>query len=205
MAASGISGKYFGSNEQLTAAKLHQIIESASITGFDQTNMASGAGLVISSATSPSDTDALWFDTNLNLLRFYNGTVWSPVSGGEVVTNKSGGSLARGDVVIWDVTNDLSVTTTSRTLDVWFAGIAAGTIANNASGVIITSGLFVVNLINSITNDGTSRYLGTTTTPKKAVATLTTNPSSLGHWGRPLPITTSADLVPCFLWGQIPI
>lgn len=205
MPASGVSGKYFSGTEQVTAAKLHQIIESAAISGFDQSNMASGSGVVVASGTAPSDTDALWYDTNLGILRFNDGTSWQPVSGGEVLTNKSGVSVDRGDVVIWDVANDSSFTTTASAGHPLFAGIAAETIANNQTGIIMTSGKFVVNLSAALATTDRINALSTSTSAKKALVTSSANANAELVTGTNLfGIATGlgTNLVPCFIWGN---
>lgn len=68
------------------------------------------------------------------------------------MTNKSGGSVAAGDVVILDTGNDEAFTTTTSAGSLNAAGIAQETIANNAVGRVLTGGYAaLVNVNASVT------------------------------------------------------
>lgn len=68
------------------------------------------------------------------------------------LTNKSGGSVAAGDVVIIDTSNDEAFTTTTSGGALTVAGVAQETIANNASGRVLTQGYAaLVNVNASVT------------------------------------------------------
>jgi hypothetical protein len=62
-AATVTKGKTFTTNEEVTAAKLHQLVDSATVSAIDQSDVATNYGFVIKSSSQPSDTDALWNDT----------------------------------------------------------------------------------------------------------------------------------------------
>ena len=183
MAGAIQSGYSFAGGEEVTSTKLHQIIEGPNspsdttltiVTGFDQTNMASGAGLCIAGTAAPSDTDAIWYDTTLGLLRIYDGTNWQPVGQGVVLNNASGASVAAGDVVIVSTGTDSSFTTTTSANSALYLGVAAETIASSASGVIRTHGRTTVNLVSAGTR---GQWVGTSTTVKLGLpsSTATTN------------------------------
>jgi Uncharacterized conserved protein (DUF2190) len=68
------------------------------------------------------------------------------------LTNKSGGAVAAGDVVIIDTGNNESFTTTTTGAYTGMAGIAQEAIANNATGRVLMSGYAaLVNVNASVT------------------------------------------------------
>ncbi len=82
------------------------------------------------------------------------------------MTNKSGGSVAAGDVVIVDTTNNLAFTTTTSASTTAMVGIAQETIANNATGRVLLSGYAaLVNVQASVTR---GHYGATYTVAKQA-------------------------------------
>lgn len=81
MAAAITKGKTFASTETVTNDKLHALVDNATIANIDQTNMAANYGTVITSASQPSDTDALWLDTSgTKVLKYHDGSSWTAVS-----------------------------------------------------------------------------------------------------------------------------
>ena len=138
------------------------------------------------------------------------------VRGRQVVialTNKSGGSVAAGDVVIVDSTNDTAFTTTTAAGSTGGIGIAQETIANNASGRVLLSGYAaLVNVDASVTrgnygkthtvakqatDGGSARGVGTFcrflkggTTPDAIVYPVDLLGSSLTN-----PMTTAGDII----------
>jgi hypothetical protein len=87
------------------------------------------------------------------------------------LTNKSGGSVAPGDVVIVDTANNDSFTTTTSANSVQQIGVAQETIANNASGRVLVAGYApLVNVNASVTR---GRYLFTHTVAKQAAESAT--------------------------------
>jgi len=68
------------------------------------------------------------------------------------LTNKTGGSVIAGDVVIVDTTNDAAFTTTTSAGSLLAIGIAQETIANNVSGRVLIGGYAaLVNVNASVT------------------------------------------------------
>lgn len=68
------------------------------------------------------------------------------------LTNKSGGSVALGDVVVVDTTNNDAFTTTTSASTTNVVGVAMETIANNAAGRVCLQGyISLVNVNASVT------------------------------------------------------
>lgn len=85
----------------------------------------------------------------------------------EYMTNKSGGSLIAGDVVIIDTGNDRAITTTTSAQSASVFGVVQESIANNASGRVLTSGYApLVNVPASVTR---GHFAETHTVAKQAV------------------------------------
>lgn len=103
------------------------------------------------------------------------------------VVNKSGGSLAEGDVVIWDANNDNAVTTTTAQGSEWFAGVVLVGGAADATITIITHGYCAKVLTDLSEDSGRGLFLRTVTVAKKAEGILY---SSTGVFGV---ILTNAD------------
>lgn len=167
-------GKTFGATETVTNTKLHQLVDNATISGIDQTNIASGYGLAIRSTSAPTSTDAIWVDTNCSppVVKIYSGSEWVVTGAYAVLTNKSGGSIAAGDVVVVDTTTAGSFTTSTVGSDITVLGVAMQSIANNADGVIALAGARVLN----VAVDGTvtkGQFLKTSTVAKQATPTST--------------------------------
>lgn len=85
--------------------------------------------------------------------------------GATKLTNKSGGQVVAGTVVIADTTADASFTTTATGSHEKVIGVVQETIANNAAGVVKHHGTSQV-LVNGATAKGD--WLGTSTTPGQA-------------------------------------
>lgn len=82
------------------------------------------------------------------------------------VTNKSGGALALGDVVIVDTANNDAVTTTTAASSTQIVGVAQETIASNAVGRVCFGGyISLVNVNASVTR---GHYGATFTVAKQA-------------------------------------
>ena len=75
-------GKTFGATEEVTNAKLHTMVDSATIASIDQTNLAANTGIVEIGSSQPSDNDALWVDTSgARTLKFHDGSSYTSVRG----------------------------------------------------------------------------------------------------------------------------
>ena len=96
------------------------------------------------------------------------------------LTNKSGGSVAAGDVVVIDTTNDTAFTTTTTGRAEISIGIAQETIANNATGRVLTEGYAaLVNVPASVTR---GHYIETHTVAKQATGNSTRRSGSFGQF-----------------------
>lgn len=82
------------------------------------------------------------------------------------LTNKSGGSVALGDVVVIDTANNNSFTTTTSAGFTGGVGVAQETIANNAVGRILTQGY--TSLVNTSASVTRGQYGATHTVAKQA-------------------------------------
>lgn len=110
------------------------------------------------------------------------------------LTNKSGGSVAAGDVVVIDTANNESFTTTTTGRAEVSIGVAQETIANNATGRVLVAGYAaLVNVPSSVTR---GHYLETHTVAKQATGNSTRRSGSAGQF-----LTTSAAPT-AWLWGQ---
>ena len=116
----------------------------AVVSGMDQTNMASGAGLVVNSTTSPSDTDTIWYDPDVDMYHIYNGSSWIPQRG-LILTNGTGGTINRGDVCVVSTAADSTAIFAGSARDIHLPMVAAESIANTATGRFWVYGKAVVN------------------------------------------------------------
>lgn len=117
-------------------------------------------GGILDLSTGDTVSETIWDGLVGNVLFNYKRRVVE-------LTNKSGGSVAAGDVVILDASNDSAFTTTSSADNGLVIGVAQETIANNAAGKIQTAGLATVNVTGSVARGA---YLGTSGTVKLAYA-----------------------------------
>lgn len=110
------------------------------------------------------------------------------------VANKSGGSLANGDVVIVDTANNTAVTTTTTGRSETSVGVVQETIANNATGRVLVSGYAaLVNVPASVTR---GHYVETHTVAKQATGSATRRSGSFGQF------LTGGTSPTAILWGQ---
>lgn len=195
-------GFTFSSGDLVTAAKLHSLVDSASISGVTQAALASGSNLITSGGTAPGSpaVGQAWWDTSTTeadgngILKIYDGTRWQSASKNQEqsLTNRSGGSLTHGDVVVLDTSADNSVTTTTTEASTDFLGIAAtgtdgaSTIGDQSEGRFVQSGLVVVNTTGTVARGD---YLGTSGTVKLAKS-LGASPAK-GAFGRAIKNTAT--------------
>lgn len=111
--------------------------------------------------------------TNISDSMIFDMRIWAnvPPRMMSYVQNKSGGVLNRGDIVVWDSTNDDGVTT-STTLGAAVAGVTVGYIPANGYGYITNIGAVLVN-VGSATSRGD--LLTQSTVATEAIATTTQN------------------------------
>lgn len=195
-------GFTFSSGDLVTAAKLHSLVDSASISGLTQAALASSSNLITSGGTAPGSpaVGQAWWDTSTTeadgngILKIYDGTRWQSASKNQEqsLTNRSGGSLTHGDVVVLDTSADNSVTTTTTEASTDFLGIAAtgtdgaSTIGDQSEGRFVQSGLVVVNTTGTVARGD---YLGTSGTVKLAKS-LGASPAK-GAFGRAIKNTAT--------------
>lgn len=96
------------------------------------------------------------------------------------LTNKSGGQVIAGDVLIVDTTNDAAFTTTTSAGFTGGIGIAQETIASNATGRVLVEGYAaLVNVVASVTRG----QFGTThTVAKQAIGTASRTVGTFCQW-----------------------
>ena len=110
------------------------------------------------------------------------------------LTNRSGGSVAAGDVVVIDAANDAAFTTTTTGRAEVSIGIAQETIASLASGRVLTHGYAgLVNVPASVTR---GHYIETHTVVKQATGSATRRSGSTGQF------LTGGTTPTAWLWGQ---
>lgn len=87
-------GKTFTATEQVTNTKLHELVDSGSVSNVVQADLAANLGLVTRSGSAPADTDSVWVDTVNGLVKVYIGSAWvtiatiaSPVQGNIIYHN----------------------------------------------------------------------------------------------------------------------
>lgn len=110
------------------------------------------------------------------------------------MTNKSGGSVAAGDVVIIDTGNDAAFTTTTSARSEVSLGVAQETIANNAVGRVLVEGYAaLINVPASVTR---GHYIETHTVAKQATGNSTRRSGSFGQF------LTGGTTPTAWLWGS---
>lgn len=96
------------------------------------------------------------------------------------LTNKSGGSVVAGDVVIVDTTNDAAFTTTTSGQSLLAMGVVQESIANNATGRVCVAGYVpLVNVPASVTR---GHFIETHTVAKQATGNSTRRTGTFGRF-----------------------
>lgn len=149
MAATLTPGYTWAPTGQVTNTNLATLVSGATISNIDQSNVASGYGLVITSTSSPSNTNALWLNSaSTNTPNYYNGSSWIAIGGATTGIRGTFSNLKSfwASNTTWTVTcdqinvkdasnNDQLLTSVNSTLNSASSnGINAldtGTIANN--------------------------------------------------------------------------
>src|SRR6185503_14240807 len=109
------------------------------------------------------------------------------------LTNKSGGGVVAGDVVIVDTGNDAAFTTTTTGAAQVSVGVAQETIANNATGRVLVAGYAaLINVPASVTR---GHYIKTHTVAKQATGNSTRQAGSFGQF------LTGGTTPTGWLWG----
>jgi hypothetical protein len=109
------------------------------------------------------------------------------------LTNKSGGSVAAGDVVVVDTSNNDAFTTTTTGQAETSLGVALETIANNGTGRVLVAGYApLINVPSSMTR---GYYIQTHTVAKQATGNATRQAGSFGQF------LTGGTTPDGWLWG----
>ncbi len=174
-------GHTFSSGDLVTADKLHNLVDSASIANIAEAALADGSHIITSGTTAPAAATAghAWWDTSgpeadgYGILKIHDGTRWQSVAKNveQYYLNSSGGDLTYGDLVIFDTSAARSVTTTTSVGSTKVAGVIASAadglavVGNGNEGRVVRSGLVMVKTTGTVT---LGDYLGTSDTVKLA-------------------------------------
>jgi len=174
-------GHTFSSGDLVTADKLHNLVDSASIANIAEAALADGSHIITSGTTAPAAATAghAWWDTSgpeadgYGILKIHDGTRWQSVAKNveQYYLNSSGGDLTYGDLVIFDTSAARSVTTTTSAGSTKVAGVIASAadglavVGNGNEGRVVRSGLVMVKTTGTVT---LGDYLGTSDTVKLA-------------------------------------
>lgn len=110
------------------------------------------------------------------------------------MTNKSGGAVVAGDVVVIDTANDTAFTTTTSARVEVTLGVAQEAIASNATGRVLIAGYAaLVNVPASVTR---GHYVETHTVAKQATGNSTRRSGSFGQF------LTGGTTPAAMLWGS---
>jgi hypothetical protein len=144
-------GYTFGATETVTNTKLHSLVDDGSVSNIAQADIVASSGLVITSASNPSDTDALWIDSSgTRVLKFHDGSDWSRVSPATTIETL--------DVVSTETTV-IQSSTSEETL--WSYSVPANTIGSDG---VLTGRIWSVGLFNGGASTATIRFkYGSTT------------------------------------------
>ena len=139
-------------------------------------------------AGAAADMKITWANLKAMLKTYFDTLYPAAAQVGTInLTNKSGGSIAAGDVVILDGGNDQAFTTTTRESDLRMVGVATEAIAVDASGRIARYGVIaVVNVTGAIAR---GEWLVTSTTVKLAKSSLSYSKPTDGGLGIALTAT----------------
>jgi hypothetical protein len=174
-------GHTFSSGDLVTATKLHNLVDDASVANIAEAALADGSHIITSSTTAPAAATAghAWWDTSgpeadgYGILKIHDGTRWQSVAKNveQYYFNRSGGDLTYGDLVIFDTSTARSVTTTTSAGSTKVAGVIASAadglavVADDSEGRVVRSGLVMVKTTGTVT---LGDYLGTSDTVKLA-------------------------------------
>lgn len=151
-----------GAGNVCSAANLHALVDSATFSGLSIGDFISTERPVYVSGSSPGSPEIgqCWFSPQQNgaasnpvgFIFCWNGSEWVPVADGAYFTNKTGQQVTFGQVLQLDTANNNSfkAPTGAGRRDV--IGVAGATIADNASGLVITHGFAAVAEISGTKN-----------------------------------------------------
>jgi hypothetical protein len=143
-------GHTFADGQQITAARLNNLVDNATISGIAQADFSAGYSVVTIADNSPSSPSegTLWFDTSFaaeeGILRYYTGTHWVPVGRGFLGYNTSGSTIEAGALVADNSqaagTGNMRQEIKACTRHLVPLGAALGQITNGSLGVVLTEG-----------------------------------------------------------------
>lgn len=184
--------------------KHHNLVDNATTNNDgDRTNTSQNTSLVHVASSAPTSNPVpinghLWYDSTNDVLMEYDGTAWLPVARGGTVTNKSGGVLAQGDLVIVDTGNDVACTTSTTASNTNILGVVHVGGANDATVVVLTEGRAPVVNVDGATSIGD--YLFHAGTAKNATPS---SSNAIGSFARALTSTVGSGTVVAQLGGSI--
>lgn len=192
-------GITFQANDEVTDAEMEQLIESATVSNIVRADMSSTDTSVSIGTAAPTSNPTpvaghLWYNTTDGILMEYDGSNWKAVSRGVNLTNRSGGALSSGDVVVIDTGNANSVTTSTTVSDADAVGVVITGGADAASIVVITEGYCPKINVTGSTVPGD--YLAISGTAKKADSFSAANQGTFAR-----AISTSATNVKGYIGG----
>ena len=174
-------GQTFTVNDQVTNTKLHNLVDGGSVSNIVRTDMNSADTSVIHLAgvEPPSpNLNEVWYDIPNDTMKRFNATAFVEIiSSTTKLTNKSGGDLLAGDLVIADSSNDNAFTTTTSVANELVIGVLTEDTADNAIGVIQNTGLRTVNC----TGVTAGFFIQTSATVKTAGSVVTKSLASCGR------------------------
>lgn len=191
MTAKALPGHTVVPGEELTADEANQLWGTPHVppdgkytikfsTGLDVPDVIASQGFIYRSAVAPTNTSLLWYDLNLGMYRYWNGSLWWPMNG-LILTNRTGGQLINGDVVVLSAINDLSVVFAAADRDLHLPMVCRETIANLGTGVFQVWGR--CPLINLLAAGSTYQGIWASATNKKATVTTPTTQAKSGRFG----------------------
>jgi len=127
----------------------------------------SSTGLKLKSATASSDV-IVRNRTGDFVVQFdgADAIMITPTGGlARKVTNKSGGTLNKGDVVVWDTTTDDSVISTATQNDIAWSGVIYETIPVDTTGWMVFKGRALTTVVGT---PARGTLLGCSATTRKA-------------------------------------
>lgn len=188
-----VNGYTFAATERVTAAKLNALVSNGSVSGIVQAD-ATDTLIVTGTSAPPVATGRAWFDTTQGagrgLFKLYDNGRWTAVAQGFLAYN-NGTTLARGNLVYYDSsltpatvgTVPVAKTQIPTSGAVQMArpiGVAAETIANANTGIIIESG-YATCLKDAATVTAGDALVASLSVLSEGKGTT----GNLGSWGTP--------------------
>lgn len=175
-------GKVFQANEEVTAAKLAQLVSAAVISQIGRGDLADNFYGITAASSEPSGMEEgeLWWDTTLDLLMVHNGSQVLPLSQPQesLIEYRSGlTTVIPGDIVIVNAAVDNTVITTATSFVPLFAGVVRATCGSTQTARIARIGHLGVNFTGT---GSRGEYAYTSDTAGKARASSTATQGAFG-------------------------